>query len=168
MAERPIVIYGDGVLREVSVEVEEINQEIKNLVSSLKDTLKAAKGLGLAAPQIGVSKRVFIIDLSAVDLNESLRVFINPEIIETDGEVEMEEGCLSFPGLYQKVTRPARVKVRALDQEGNQFELEADGITARAVLHEYDHLEGTLFIDHLSSLTRTMIRGQLKKLAKAS
>lgn len=169
MAERSIVIYGNPLLRKVCEPVESINQETKDLVSDLIDTLKKAHGLGLAAPQIGVSRRVFILDLSAIDLTASLTVFINPEIIETSKqEIELEEGCLSFPDLYQKIVRPAVVKVRATDLEGNQFELEADGMTARAILHEYDHLEGILFIDRMSSLTRVLIKGRLKKLKKVS
>jgi peptide deformylase len=168
VAERPIVIYGDPVLREVSQPVESVDREIKNLVSVMADTLKKASGLGLSAVQIGVLKRVFIVDLSVIDINETLRVFINPEIIESSGEVELEEGCLSFPGLYQKIIRPAKVKVRATDLDGNRFEMESAGMVARAILHEYDHLEGTLFIDHLSSLSLTLIKGRLKKLAKVS
>jgi len=168
VAERPIVIYGDPVLREVTQPVEEIDREVKDLVSGMTDTLQKARGLGLAASQVGVPRRLFIVDLSAVDINESLRVFINPEIIETEGEIEMEEGCLSFPELYLKITRPERVKVRATDLEGNRFELSADGVTARAILHEYDHTLGKLFIDHLTPLSRTMIKGRLRKLAAAS
>ena len=169
MAERPIVIYGDPVLRETAKPVEEINQDVKDLVSSLVDTLKKAKGLGLAASQIGAAQPVFIIDLSAVDINQSLKVFINPEIIESsDEQVEMEEGCLSFPDMYLKITRPERVKVRAMDLDGNEFELEADGLAARAIQHEYDHTKGKLFIDRVSPMTRTLIRGRLRKLAAAS
>ena len=168
MAERPIVLYGDPVLREVSEPVDEINQEVKDLVSDMVDTIKKAKGLGLAAVQIGVPKRIFLVDLSAVDLNETLRVYINPEIVETEGEVTYEEGCLSFPGIYQKVDRPAKVTIRATDLEGNRFEQTADGIAARAILHEFDHLEGKLFIDYLSSITRSLLKGRLKKLATAS
>jgi peptide deformylase len=148
--------------------VEEFNQEVKDLVSDMVDTLKKAKGLGLAASQVGVAKRLFIVDLSAIDINASLKVFINPEIVETDGEVEMEEGCLSFPDMYLKITRAERVKVRAYDLDGNMFEMEADGMAARAILHEYDHTQGKLFVDHLTPLARTMIRGRLRKLAKAS
>jgi peptide deformylase len=96
-------------------------------------------------------------------------VFINPEILETSPDtVEMEEGCLSFPDLYLKVSRPAKVRIRATDLQGNRFELKAEGMAARAILHEYDHLQGKLFIDHISPLTRTMIKGRLKKMAKAS
>lgn len=168
MAERPIVIYGDPVLREETEPVEEINQEIKELVSNLIDTLKKAKGLGLAASQIGEAKRVFIVDLSAVDINETLKVFVNPEIVETSGEIEMEEGCLSFPELYLRITRAERVTVRATDLDGNQFELTAEGMVARAILHEYDHTQATLYIDLLSPLARTMIKGRLRKLAAAS
>jgi peptide deformylase len=168
VAERPIVIYGDPVLREVSQPVEQIDRDVKDLVSDMADTLKSARGLGLAASQVGAAKRLFIVDLSAIDINGSLKVFINPEIIETDGEIEMEEGCLSFPELYLKLTRPERVKVRATDLEGNRFEMTADGVTARAILHEYDHTQGKLFIDHLSPLARTLIKGRLRKLAAAS
>ena len=169
MAEQPIVIFGDQVLREVSQQVDPVDQETKDLVSRLVDTLKRARGLGLASNQIGAAKRVFIVDLSVIDIDESLRVFINPEIVETSSEaVEMEEGCLSFPDLYLKVTRPERVRIRAYGLDGKQFEMTADGMAARAILHEYDHLEGKLFIDRVSPLVRTMIKGRLRKLAKAS
>jgi len=165
VAERPIVIYGDPVLREVSKPVDSVNQQVKDLVSDLTDTLRKARGLGLAAVQLGVPRRVFLVDLSALDVRETLRVFINPEIVSTTGEVELEEGCLSFPELYQKIVRPATVTVRALDADGNPFEMTAEGLSARAILHEYDHLEGKLFIDYLSPLTRQLLRGRLKKLA---
>lgn len=167
MAERPIVIYGDPVLREVSKPVDAVDQQVKDLVSDMIDTLRKARGLGLAAVQIGVPKRIFLVDLSAVNAKESLRVFINPEIIASSGEAEMEEGCLSFPDLYQKITRPASVTVRALDADGKTFEMTVDGLSARAILHEYDHLEGKLFIDYLSPLTRQLLKGRLKKLAAA-
>ncbi len=169
MSARPIVQYGDPVLREVAQEVDKVDSGIKDLVSDMTDTLKEAQGLGLAAPQISVSKRVFIVDLTAVDLTAELKVFINPEIIEKYGDdIEMEEGCLSFPGLYQKIVRPSQVKIKATDIDGNQFELDADGMLARVILHEYDHLEGVLYIDHLSALSRTLIKGRLKKLKEVS
>ncbi|HUV30852.1 MAG TPA: peptide deformylase [Acidobacteriota bacterium] len=167
MAERRIVLYGDPVLREKAVPVDEINQDVKDLVSDLVDTLKRQRGLGLAAPQVGVSKRIFAVDLSTVDISESVRVFINPEILETTGQVEMEEGCLSFPGIYQRIVRPATVRVRATDLDGKQFEITLDGLTARAVLHEYDHLDGVLFIDLMSPFARTLLKGKLRKLAVA-
>lgn len=168
MAEKPIVLYGDPVLREVSEKIEKIDQETKDLVSDMADMLKSAQGLGLAAIQVGVPKRLFIVDLSAVDITETLKVFINPEILSTGDSVELEEGCLSFPGVYQKIVRPATVKVRATDIDGKESVMEFDGLAARCVLHEYDHLEGKLFIDYLSALTKTMIQGRLKKLAASS
>lgn len=168
MAARQIVIYGDPVLREVTKPVEEIDQATKDLVSDLIDTLKKANGLGLAAPQVGVSKRVFVVDLSTVELDASMVVFINPEILEATGLIEMEEGCLSFPDIYQKIVRPSDVIVRATDLDGNRFEMTATGMAARAILHEYDHLDGKLFIDMISPMARAMLKGKLKKLAKAS
>lgn len=168
MAVRPIVIYGDPVLREVSKKVEHFDDELKDLVSDMTDTLKDANGLGLAAVQIGVPVRLFIVDLSAIDITEKLRVFVNPEILETDEECEYEEGCLSFPGIYQKIVRPANVRVKAFDVNGDEFEMQFSGMAARAILHEYDHIEGKLFIDHMSSMTKTMLSGKLKKLSHAS
>jgi peptide deformylase len=168
VAERPIVIYGDPVLREVSTPVSPTDQETVDLVTDLIDSMKKAKGLGLAAVQIGIPKRVFVVDLSAVDASQSPTAFINPEIVETDGLIEIEEGCLSFPGIYQKIVRPARVVMRAYNLKGEQFEIEATGMLGRALLHEFDHLEGKLFIDRMSPLTKTMLRGRLKKLSKAS
>ncbi len=165
---RQIVTYGNDVLRKKAAPVQEIDQEIKDLVADMIATLKDANGLGLAAPQVGEAKRIFIVDLSPVDLTEDVRVFINPEIIEASGEITMEEGCLSFPGIFQKLTRPQRIRVKATDLTGSEFELEADGILARAILHEYDHLDGKLFIDYLSSLSRAMLSGRLRRLAAAS
>ncbi|RME23616.1 MAG: peptide deformylase [Candidatus Zixiibacteriota bacterium] len=169
MAERPIVIYGDPVLREVSAPINAIDHEVKALVSDMVDTLKAAQGLGLAAVQVGVPVRLFIVDFSAIDIADSLKVFINPKILETSDEtVEMEEGCLSFPGIYEKIVRPAEVRVQATELDGTRFELSLSGLAARAVLHEYDHIEGKLFIDRMSSITRALLKGKLKKLAQAS
>ncbi len=165
MAEQPIVIYGDPVLREVSEPVIEIDREIKDLVSDLKDTLKKAGGLGLAAVQIGELKRVFIVDFSSIDLDASLKVFINPEIMEKSGEIEMEEGCLSIPEIYQKIIRPEKVKVIALGIDGKEFSMNLNGIAARIVQHEYDHLEGKLFLDYISPMAKTMLKGKLKRLS---
>jgi peptide deformylase len=167
MAKRPIVTYGDPVLREVSKPVDEITTEVKDLVAELKATLNDASGLGLSAVQIGVPLRVFIIDLSAVDITAEPKVFINPEILETDGESEFEEGCLSFPGVFQRLTRPERVKIKALDENGKEFVLEAEGVAARAIQHENDHLDGILFIDHFSALSRALADRKLKRLAKS-
>jgi peptide deformylase len=167
MAIRPIVTYGDPVLREISQPVEEITTEIKDLLTNMKAVLKQANGLGLSAVQIGVPLRVFIVDLSAIDITAETRVFINPEIIETSGAVEYEEGCLSFPGIYQRLTRPERVKIKALDENGHEFVLEAEGVAARAIQHENDHLDGVLFIDHFSTVGRALVDRKLKRLAKS-
>lgn len=166
MAVKPILLYGDPILRETAKKVEVIDQSAKDLVADLMATLRDARGLGLAAPQIGDSRRVFILDLSALDLTESMRVFINPEIIENSGEILMEEGCLSFPGIYQKLTRAEKIKVKALDIDGKEFVLEVEGLLARAIQHENDHLNGKLFIDYFSSLSLIMIKGRLAKLRK--
>jgi len=168
MAIRPIVKYGDPVLREVSQPVESITTEVKQLLADLKAALHDAHGLGLSAVQIGVLLRVFIVDLSAVDITAETKIFINPEIIENSGSVEYEEGCLSFPGIYQRLTRPERVKIKALDENGKEFTMEAEGIAARAIQHENDHLDGVLFIDHFSSLSRALVDRKLKRLAKQS
>ncbi len=167
MVAKPIVKYGDPVLREVSKPVEAITSTVKDLVADLKATLKKAKGLGLSAVQVGVPLRVFIVDISAIDITAETKVYINPEIVETSGSCEFEEGCLSFPGIYQTVTRPERVKIKALDENGKEFVQEADGIIARAIQHENDHLDGVLFIDHFSPLTRTLVDRKLKRLAKS-
>lgn len=168
MAARPIVLYGDPVLREIAKPVNEIDQSVKDVVADLTATLRGARGLGLAAPQIGESIRIFILDLSAVDLTESLRVFINPEIISKSGEILLEEGCLSFPGIYQKIIRPEKIIVKALDLDGKEFKLEASGMLSRAIQHEYDHLDGKLFIDYLSSFSLMMLKGRLSKLKKTA
>jgi peptide deformylase len=166
VAVRPILLYGDLVLREKSEPVEQIDQKVKDLVADMIATLKNASGLGLAAPQIGEPVRTFIVDLSAVDLAESIRVFINPQITETSGEVLLEEGCLSFPGIYQKIVRPEKIKIEAINVDGKKFTLEASGMLARAILHEYDHLEGKLFIDYFSPVSRALVKGKLNKLKK--
>jgi peptide deformylase len=166
MAIRPIVTYGDPVLRDISKPADKITAEVKDLVADLKASLKQANGLGLSAVQIGVPLRVFIVDLSAIDLTAEAKVFINPEIIETSGSAEFEEGCLSFPGIYQRLIRPERIKVKALDENGQEFVMEAEGLADRAIQHENDHLDGVLFIDHFSSLSRALVDRKLKRLAK--
>ena len=168
MAIRPIVKYGSPVLREVSRPVEKITTEINDLLADLKSTVKEANGLGLSAVQIGVPLRVFIIDLSAIDITADFKVFIDPEIIESSGMVEYEEGCLSFPGIFQRLSRPERVTVKASDENGQEFTMEAVGLTARAILHEYDHLDGVLFIDHFSAISKALLDRKLKKLAKSA
>ena len=142
MAIRKIVQVGDPVLRQVSSPVEKIDDEVISLLDDMKQTLIDAEGAGLAAVQIGVTKRVFI-----VSTEDGYFEFINPVILKTSGEQTGQEGCLSVEGKVGEVTRPNKVVVRAFDRNGNQFKLTAYGFTARAVFHEYDHLEGILYTD---------------------
>lgn len=146
MAIRKIREDGDEVLRKKSKPVEEITPRILTLLKDMADTMYEADGVGLAAPQVGILKRIFVIDVYD---DEGLRVFINPEILEVRGSQIGEEGCLSIPGKLADVERANYVKVKALNEKGQEFILEAEELLARAVLHEYDHLEGTLFTDHL-------------------
>lgn len=144
MALRNIRKYGDDVLRKKCREVEEIDKRTLTLIKDMFETMYDADGVGLAAPQVGILKRLFVIDIG-----EGPLVFINPEILETSGSQTDEEGCLSLPGEMEKVTRPNYVKARAFNEKGEEFEIEAEELLARAILHEYDHLNGTLFIDRV-------------------
>jgi peptide deformylase len=164
MAVREIVRYGEPVLREDCRPVEKIDDHVKKLVRDMFDTLHKANGLGLAAPQVGEDLRLFIIDLSQVDFDAEPLVIINPEIIEKKGEVVGEEGCLSFPGLYFDVPRAEEVVVEYQDLEGKRKRMKAYGMTARAIQHENDHLNGVLFIDYLSAAQRDIFAGRLKKI----
>lgn len=167
MAVRPILIYPDPRLRQVAEPVEAVDDEIKQLVDDMAETMYAAPGVGLAAPQIGVSKRIFVID-TAIDDDEpsQLMVFINPKFVVKEGEISWEEGCLSFPDIHEEIRRSGRVVVHALDREGSPFEVEAEGLPAVALQHEYDHLEGVLIVDHVSYFKRRQIDRDLKKRAK--
>lgn len=140
--------------------------ETKALVEDLFDTVHAAGGIGLAAPQIGVSERVFVVDLSPVELGSKPMVLINPKIVRTGSAVTGEEGCLSFPGLFVNVDRPEEVRLSYETPEGETREVEAKGLLARALLHEFDHLEGVLFIDGLSAARRVLIAAKLKQMTR--
>jgi peptide deformylase len=165
MAVRPIITAPDARLKEVSRPVERVDAEIRMLIEDMFDSMYQAKGIGLAAIQIGVPKRVIVMDLSSKDGEPDPRVFINPKILWTSDETAVcEEGCLSVPDIWEDVERPARVRAEYLDLDGKVITLEADGILALCLQHEIDHLEGILFVDHLSRLKRAMA---LKKLAKA-
>ncbi|WP_294371052.1 peptide deformylase [uncultured Clostridium sp.] len=144
MALRNIRKYGDDILRKKCREVEEIDKRTLVLIKDMFDTMYDADGVGLAGPQVGVLKRLFVIDIG-----EGPLVFVNPEILETSGKQIDEEGCLSLPGEMEEVMRPNYVRARALNEKGEEFEIEAEGLLARAILHEYDHLNGTLFIDRV-------------------
>jgi len=162
-----ILHYPDKRLRIPGEPVTDFGDELAKLVDDMAETMYAAPGVGLAAPQIGISWRIFVIDVSSEGPSE-LRAFVNPEIIEKDGKVAWEEGCLSFPGVHQEIKRAERVKVRAQDATGESFELEADGLLAIAIQHENDHLEGKLMVDHLSPLKRRSVHRTMVKRAAAS
>jgi peptide deformylase len=161
MALLNILEYPDPRLRKVATPVAAVTAEIQKLVRDMAETMYAAPGIGLAATQVDVHKRVIVIDIS--ETRDELRVFINPEILAAEGEAEHEEGCLSVPGYYDKVTRAAAITVRAQDATGNTFELETDGVLAVCVQHEMDHLVGKVFVDHLSPLKRARLSARLRK-----
>jgi peptide deformylase len=170
MAILPIIETPDPLLRRISSPVAEVNDEVRALVDDMFETMYAAPGIGLAAIQVGVPKRLLVIDLQEPEEEggepvQDPRVFINPEILETSDTVQLyNEGCLSVPEIYAEVERPDRIRARWLDRDGVAHEEEIDGMLAICLQHEMDHLEGVLFIDYLSRLKREMI---LKKLAKA-
>ncbi|WP_127478717.1 peptide deformylase [Sulfurivermis fontis] len=164
MAILNILHFPDPRLRTRAAPVSQVDDGIRRLVDDMFDTMYDAPGIGLAATQVNVHQRVIVIDVSE-EKNEP-RVFINPEIISRDGVERMDEGCLSVPGVYETVERAEKVTVRALNRDGQPFELEADGLLAVCIQHEMDHLEGKLFVDYLSSLKRERIRKKLEKLRR--
>ena len=161
MANLTILHFPDERLRTVARPVERVDEALRALIDDMFETMYDAPGIGLAATQVNVHQRLIVIDVSE-EKNEPL-VLINPEILEKSGEEEMDEGCLSVPGIYETVRRADRIKVRALDRHGESFELETDGILAVCIQHEIDHLDGKLFVDYLSSLKRQRIRKKLEK-----
>jgi len=165
MTIRPILTAPDPRLQALSTDVEKVDGEIRKLVEDMAESMYAADGIGLAAVQIGVPKRVIVIDLDQKEGKKNPRAFINPRIIWASEEMAVfEEGCLSVPEIWDDVERPARIKAEYLDLDGKKVELEADGMLATCLQHEMDHLNGVLFIDHLSRLKRSMA---IKKLTKA-
>jgi peptide deformylase len=170
MAVRDILIIPDKRLRAVSEPIKKIDREIKDLVADMFDTMYDAPGIGLAAIQVGVPKRVVTMDLSKKEEEkQEARVFINPEILwRSDEKAIYEEGCLSIPEFYEEVERPAQVRVKYLDLNGREQEIEANGLLATCLQHEIDHLNGVLFIDHISRLKRARITKKFAKVAKRS
>lgn len=158
----PILQYPDPRLHKVAKPVAVVDDRIRALVRDMAETMYDAPGIGLAATQIDVHKRVVVIDVS--EDNKHLQVFINPEIVWASSECKTyEEGCLSVPGVYDEIERPARVKVRAIDEHGKAFEIEADGLLAVCIQHEIDHLDGKVFVEYLSRLKQDRIRTKIKK-----
>jgi peptide deformylase len=164
---REIVKYPDPVLERAGAPVTEFNDELCALVDDMFESMYAAKGIGLAAPQIGLSKRLTVIDLSFKERPEDKIVLVNPEIIFREGKQYEEEGCLSLPEIRDKVSRAAKVRVRAQDVHGKWFEIDGEELLARAFQHEIDHLDGILFIRRLSALKRDLILRRIRKMQKA-
>jgi peptide deformylase len=160
----PIKIYGEDILRRTATNVENINGDLADFVDALVNTMKDANGLGLAANQVGLTKRIFAVDLSYFDVVKSPLVIINPVVAESSGLAKAEEGCLSFPGLYLEVERAERAVLTGLDKSGKEIVVEGTGLVARVMLHELDHLDGKLYIDRLSSLQRGLLKGKLKRI----
>lgn len=161
MAILKILQYPDERLHKVAKRVEHINEATRKLVRSMAETMYAAPGVGLAATQVDVHEQIIVLDIS--EAHNQLKVFINPEMIASSGEEECEEGCLSVPGIYEKVRRAEKVTVRALNEKGEPIMLEADGFLAVCIQHEMDHLLGKVFVEYLSPLKQTRIRAKLKK-----
>ncbi len=161
-----VVHYPEPVLLKVGMPVTQFDDELKKLVADMFETMYDAKGVGLAAPQVAVSKRLFVMDCSAGEDAEAKIAFINPEIISTEGEQYGDEGCLSFPGLYQKVERSLRAVVKAQDVNGEYFELEVENLEARCVLHETDHCDGIVFLDRMTVLKRQLAKQKIKRMQK--
>ena len=163
-----IVLYGEPVLEKHAVAVTEFDTpELRKLIEDMFESMYAAKGVGLAAPQIGIAKRIAVIDLSVAEDPQQKIVLINPEIIRKEEFQTGEEGCLSLPGFREQVTRPNSVTVRAQNIQGEWFEMNGEELLARAFCHEIDHLNGRLYISHVSALKRDLIRRKVRKLAKA-
>jgi peptide deformylase len=167
MALLPILHYPDVRLKKVARPVARVDERVRALVKDMAATMYDADGIGLAATQVDVHEQIIVIDVSAT--RDELKVFINPEILELTGEtVATEEGCLSVPGIYDVVERREGVRVRALGEDGESFELSADGLLAVCIQHEIDHLKGRVFVDYLSQLKQTRIKGKMRKLDRQS
>ena len=164
----PIVKYGQPVLEKRGEDITEFDTpDLHQLIEDMFESMYAAKGVGLAAPQIGVGKRLAVIDITTGEDPAQKIVLINPEIVKTEGSQKSEEGCLSLPTFREQVVRPLKVTVVAQDAKGKQFEMAGDDLLARALLHETDHLNGKLYISHISALKRDLIRRKVRKLQKA-
>jgi peptide deformylase len=168
MAIRTILHYPDPRLREPGKRVSALTDELRQLIDDMAETMYAAPGVGLAATQIGEPWQVFVVDCAPEGQPSDLRVFVNPEILSEDGKHTSEEGCLSFPGAREEVERSTRVRVRAQGREGTWFELEAEGLLAVAIQHEYDHLQGVLMIDRLGPLKKRLLHRKMLKRGEAS
>lgn len=168
MATLPIYLYGNDVLKKKAKHVAEVTNHDIKLIQDMFDTMHESNGIGLAANQVGELKQILVVDISDMDAGKGTKpmAIINPTIIDEEGEWEMEEGCLSIPDVREKVRRAEKIRVKFNDLNMDEVELDADGMLARVILHEIDHLNGVLFLDHLSSTKRTLLRSKLKKIMK--
>lgn len=168
MSIRPVYLYGNDVLKKKAKKVTEITDDDIKLIQDMFDTMHHANGIGLAANQVGELKQILVVDVSDLEAGKGIKplVVINPEILEEEGESEYEEGCLSIPEIRETVARPEKIRLRYHDVNMKEIETEADGILARVLQHEIDHLNGVLFIDHLTSTKRTLLRSKLSKIAR--
>ncbi|MEO0019296.1 MAG: peptide deformylase [candidate division WOR-3 bacterium] len=161
---RRILLYGNPILRTIARQIDKITPEIIQLIADLKATMIRRDGVGLAANQIGAPVAIFALNPQAADIDRPPTCLINPQIVATEGNIETEEGCLSFPDIFEVLSRPEMVIVKGVDDTGKETRLEATGLLARAIIHEYEHLQGILFIDHLSEVRRKMLASRLKEL----
>lgn len=168
MAVRTILHYPDPRLRERGKKVAELTDELRRLIDDMAETMYAAPGVGLAATQIGEMWQLFVVDCAAEGEASDLRVFINPEILSTEGAATLDEGCLSFPGAREEIERAAKVRVKAQDRDGRWFEVEAEGLLATAIQHEYDHLHGVLMIDRIGPLKKRLLHRKMLRRGDAS
>jgi peptide deformylase len=163
MAVRPICAYPEGVLRQKAQPVESIDDELQRLIDDMIETMYAAPGIGLAGPQVGVSLRLFVVDITSGQDVSALQTYINPEIVSTEGRMRTDEGCLSVVGVTGVTPRAERVVLRGLNRDGNPVEVEADGLLARAFQHEVDHLDGMLFFDRMGVVGRDLMKRKYKR-----
>lgn len=161
MARLPLLHYPDPRLHKIAAPVKQVNETVQKLIADMAETMYAAPGIGLAATQVDVHQRIIIVDIS--ENADQLQVFINPEIVSSSGEAEREEGCLSVPGIYDRVVRADEITVKALDREGNSFTLNAQGLLATCIQHEMDHLVGRVFVEYLSQLKQNRIKTKMRK-----
>jgi len=166
MSIRPITLYGHPLLRLKTDPVAEVNESVRELVDDMIETMHAADGIGLAAPQVAESMRICIVNMEQIEETEAEpKAFLNPEILDSDGTSTMEEGCLSIPDIREDVIRPERIKLKYQDLSGREHEEEVDGLLARVLQHEIDHLDGVLFVDRIAPIKRKLLSKKLKKLA---
>ncbi|MDQ7006770.1 MAG: peptide deformylase [Acidobacteriota bacterium] len=167
MAVRAIVVYPHPVLTTPTRPVEAVDEEVRTLVADMVDTMRAERGVGLAANQVGESRRLMVVDVSAGEDPEALTVLINPRLLKTSGRQSGDEGCLSFPGIFEVITRPAKAVIEGMTLDGETVQVEAEDFFARALLHELDHLDGVVFLQRMSPLKRRLVQRQIRRLRES-